>query len=140
ARNSPQTSVSLRQVSPLQALSRSGRLMVTYATGPFVSHRTFRRASPACSLERLDQLQERAVRVLEATKLAPGFGAKPNDHRLGDELDATRLEPLILLVEVFREQRYPGNPGVVQVGIGSACGLGLLPLDQIEAGRAGVVT
>src|SRR5207247_1686514 len=81
--------------------------------------------SPALALERLDQLRERAVRVLAATKLAPGLGAKTNEHRLGDELTASRLEPLRLLVEVFSEQRYPGNAGVVQVGIGRACGLGL---------------
>src|SRR5206468_7093032 len=41
----------------------------------FFSHRTFMSAFPAFSSERLDQLQERSVRVLEATKLAPGFVA-----------------------------------------------------------------
>src|SRR5690348_5963489 len=98
--------------------------MVTYASGPFFSNRTFMSASPARSLERLDQLQERAVGVLEATKLGPGFVAKAQDHRLGDELDAGRFEPLVLLVETFGEKRYPGGAGVVQVRVGSAFGLG----------------
>src|SRR5215510_12823927 len=113
--------------------------MVTYARGPFFSNRTFMSASPACPSERLDQFQERPVGVLEATKLGPGFVAEAQDHRLGDELDAGRFKPLILLVQAFGEKRYAGGAGVVQVGIGGAFGLGLLPLDQVDAGRAGVV-
>ena len=45
-----------------------------------------------------DQFQECALRIFEAEKLGPGFIAEADYHRLGNEINARRFQPLIFLV------------------------------------------
>jgi hypothetical protein len=57
-----------------------------------------------------DQFQECAVRILEAEELGSGFVAEADYHRLGNEINARRLQPLIFLVDILGEQRDAFDP------------------------------
>jgi hypothetical protein len=74
-----------------------------------------------------DQFQECAVRILEAEELGSGLIAEADYHRLGNEVNARRLQPLIFLVEILGEPRDATDPGMVQMRVGLARGSRLLP-------------
>src|SRR5579883_2660020 len=108
------------------------------ALAPTRSRRAHRNVLP--SIERLDQLEERAVRILEAEELRAGSAlAELHRDRLRHHVDALGLQPLILFIDVLGEQGYTGGAGMVQMGIRTAFGGRLFPFDQIDPGRARIV-
>ena len=99
------------------------------------------RVSPRpLTIEWFDQFEKCAIRIFEAEKFGSGFIAEADDNRFGNTFNSICLKPLVFGIQIFREQRNPGNASVVEMGIRGTLGGWLFPLNQIKARRAWIIT